>query len=793
MNAYCELYIYKNSQIQPQRNFKVDDIEDYLLTLDTYNRKVANVPVAIKGQFMKNQLKLTYKVVFEAGTLLSFSSQSDLSYETTFNYNYLKAVNVDTKATQTGNLRTAKAVYYFIVNKRWTSQNAIELELEMDVVNTMLKDIDTNSPFTKKSFIVRRHKNRWEKVSGQVNKYSPIIDYVSEGINPLLFKKRESTLYYKKEDGEVDTRSWYLIYRSQTTSEDSPIEIMACSDINIVLAQGMSGYSGTKDVAKELGDGTWFIAGNDGSGTPLHDNIGASVSFTSKEGSFTLTISSVSDCIIIGRKVILFGTLSANGFYISAVYKSGVFKNFRDVNFRRIYACRKATDYTLTGTYIVGHTIAEITFDFITSKPLDSSFITSYVSYTVCSIDEIDRTDPKLLKIVKLPYPPFKMEIVDNELLVPAGWEIRQAETSGGVVIFPEILLYSDSSLVNAFTTSFTPVSNVNSDYQPFEVFRNKTINDFGTAVLYDSSYETKLYHSDFYKQKLVYDSFSYDVNAELYKVSSVNASNCELEFSITATMNSKMMFRIKDITGYFSYKTEVGDIQDYSGLLYIARNNELPVFNSAYLNYIRTGYNYDIKTKNRQLTSNIIGGVLSTTGAVVSAVAGGPVGIAGAIGLGVGAVSMFSKAIISTAQAEQNITQKLKSSEMEGLSVAGSDDVDLMSIYTNENKLKYVRYEVSANMKEAISNLFYYCGYVANYNDYPDSYISSRMWFNFVQFDPAYVNDYNYPQELVDKLSEKCREGITFLHHNQITINNETIAKYWDFEQVYENWEVLS
>ena len=794
MNAYCELYIYKNCQIQPQRNFKVDDIEDYLLTLDTYNRKVSNVPVAIKGQFMKNQLKLTYKVVFEQGTLLSFSSQSDLSYETTFNYNYLKAVNVDTKATQTGNLRTATPVYYFIVNKRWTSQNALELELEMDVVNTMLKDIDTNSPFTKKSFIVRRHKNRWEKVSGQVNKYSPIIDYVSEGINPLLFKKRECPLYYQKQSGDVDARSWYLIYRSQTTSENSPIEIMCCSDTDFITAQGINGYNGTKDIKKDLGSAKgWIILGSDGTGNPLHNNVGASITIKDKNGaSHTLEITSTNTCVVLGTKDIYYGTISSDGLYVEKTYKMGLFKNFRDVDFRKVYAVR-LDPVSPPSAFNQGDTIHWFTSSYITDLPLDTSFITAYTSYTICSIDDIDRTDPKLLKIVKLPYPPFDMEIVDNEIIIPAGWEIRQAETEGGEIVFPEILLYSDSSLVNAFSTSFTPTSNYLTDFQPFEVFRNKTINDFGTAVLYDSSYETKLYHSDFYKQKLVYDSFTYDVNAELYKVSSVNSLNCELEFSITATMNSKMMFRIKGITNFSSYKSEVGDIQDYSGLLYIARNNELPVFNSAYLNYIRTGYNYDIKTKNRQLTSNIIGGVLSTTGAVVSAVAGGPVGIAGAIGLGVGAVSMFSKAIVSTAQAEQNIVQKLKSSEMQGLSVAGSDDVDLMSIYTDENKLKYVRYEVSANMKEAISNLFYYCGYVANYNDYPDSYISSRMWFNFVQFDPAYVNDYNYPQELVDKLSEKCREGITFLHHNQITINNETIAKYWDFNQVYENWEVLS
>ena len=776
MNGYCEISIYYDCKILPNKNFKVDDLSSYLNTLTMWGGE------PIHCQEMKHQLKHTYKVVL---------GERFLSFDDFSNLNYLKAQNF-TKLTPSSTLTLAK-VYYFIVGKKWLAQNCIELELEMDVINTMIDNtLNSGDPklnLSTKSYILREHKNRWEKVG---TNYRPLIDYMSEGINPLLFKKGETTYYYQKDGDYPDDRSFYLIYRSHSIDENSPIDIMCCSDYEIDTAQGIVGYSGTKDVKKVLGTDTWFIYGADGQGGQT--NVGASISFTDKDGSHTLTINNSDQCIAISKSLIIFGTASANGLTTISAYSSGVFKNFRDVDFRRIYACRRTTAQLYY--YAPEQTNPTFTSTYILNCQLDTSFDTTYQNFTICAIDDIDRTDPKLLKIVKLPYPPFKFNVVNHELIIPSGWEVRQAEVNAQQeVIFPAILLYSDSSLVNAFSIEFTPeyINQLYEPYQnPFTILSQRTISYFGNlGALRDSNMETKLLHSDFLKQKLVYDSFSYEIKGETLDLSVVDNSSCTLEFSITATMNSKMMFRIKDLISFNAYKSEVGDTQDYSGLLYIARNNELPVFNSAYLNYIRTGYNYDIKTKNRQLTSNIIGGVLSTAGAIASAVAGGPgIGMVGAIGLGIGAVSQFTKAIISTAQSEQNIAQKLKSTEMEGLSVAGSDDVDLMSIYTDSNKLKYVRYQVSDRMRNAIADLFHYCGYVANIYDNPLDRVNTRKWFNFVQCEPIYAYTQNFTQELIDKLTEKFNEGITFLHCNTLYVQH-TAVKTWDFEQQYENWEV--
>ena len=40
----------------------------------------------------------------------------------------------------------------------------------------------------------------------------------------------------------------------------------------------------------------------------------------------------------------------------------------------------------------------------------------------------------------------------------------------------------------------------------------------------------------------------------------------------------------------------------DYEDYLLVSRNNEETIFSNDYLNYIRTGYNYDKKARDREI-----------------------------------------------------------------------------------------------------------------------------------------------------------------------------------------------
>ena len=316
----------------------------------------------------------------------------------------------------------------------------------------------------------------------------------------------------------------------------------------------------------------------------------------------------------------------------------------------------------------------------------------------------------------------------------------------------------------------------------PFEIAGNQTI-DMTKRIARNINYETKLLHSDYFIQKFVYDSFSFNYALEYLDTTDLTGQSLYVNFDVSLTMSSKFMF---DQTAYKSF-LEI-DTQDYSGIVYVARNNELPIFNSEYINYIKAGYNYDIKTRNRQLNTSLVSGLLQLGGAIVSAVAGGPIGVAGAVGLGISAVSTFIKTATNTAQADQNIAQKLKQTELQAVSVNGADDVDLMTEYTYDNKAKIVVYEISERMKKCMFDLFHYFGYIANYQGIPNT--TSRKCFNFIQADIVFATTTNFTKEIADEIVSKYKEGITFIHHYSL-YDGDIAVSGWDLEQQYENWEV--
>ena len=806
MNAYCELFIYQNCKILKNKNFKVDNISDYLSTLETLNKTDAqtNLPVAIQGQFMKHQLKLVYNIELKQTTLenVPVCGQDLLDYHEDYNYNYLCAINKDTNGN---NVMAFRKVYYFITGKKWVGENSIQLELEMDVINSLIDNYggsEEHLELSDKTMILRQHKDRWGKMSSEytADDYYPKIDFYSENILPLLYKTKEVSLFDKIRDASgtypdvYDEDSYYLVFRAQSTNENSPIDVLMCSDTQMVVSYGATGYSGDVSLSSILDRGydTFIIYGNDSFNG--HNNVGASITFdfTNEDGeteSITLTINSTSEAIYWNDKIIAKGTLGTTSFTYSVRYRYRNLgnKHFKSAFINHIYCAKElykgSTNVDTFEQYLGQDTLTNATI--LTDLQVSGTFVLS-------SISEIDRTDPLLLKIIKLPYRYASFRINTTTDIIerlPLGWAVKEISSVG------TFLSYIDKDLTKCFSCSLTLESKDMTNVLSPLKYKNIT---YLPTTLKSDEFETKLLHSDFYLGRYIYDSYTYDLHYENYKFDGEISRDWprNVRFYVSATMNSKFMFRFNylDFAGGEEPFSADGygnviDFQNYTNVLYVARNNELPLFNSAYLNYIRTGYNYDVKTKNRQLASNIVGGVLSTAGAIVSAVGGGPLGMAGAVALGIGATQKFTSAIFQNAQAEQNIAQKLKTNEMQGLSVLGSDDVDLMSEYTNGNKLKFAIFEVSSKMRKCLFDLFYYCGYIANYRGIPET--SSRIWFNFVQADAIFSNEQNFSQELVEELRKKYLDGITYLHKVSVPTTSGSVIS-WDFEQRYENYEIF-
>jgi len=100
-------------------------------------------------------------------------AQYNLQFDSNYNYNYCYI-----SRSQGSSFSANDGAYYFIKSMKWKSTEAIELELEMDVLNTFGYDSDYN--VTDKTLVKRQHKNRFELAEQTYTKtYIPDCEYTT--------------------------------------------------------------------------------------------------------------------------------------------------------------------------------------------------------------------------------------------------------------------------------------------------------------------------------------------------------------------------------------------------------------------------------------------------------------------------------------------------------------------------------------------------------------------------------------------------------------------------------------
>lgn len=385
---------------------------------------------------------------------------------------------------------------------------------------------------------------------------------------------------------------------------------------------------------------------------------------------------------------------------------------------------------------------------------------------TILPLSSIDRTDPRNIKLIKLPYSPSDIS-VDN---------------SGIVTLSSEWSFDSNANLIKLISPDTPFIHKVRprtsmSIWTPLYV----SLRYCTRSTLRDKKFESKLFHSDFLNEKFVYDSFSKNMDLERIDSTALTIANPDygyFEFTFVTSRNvvSKFLF---DLTQYASH---VEETQDYNHVVCVARNNEEALYNSQYLNYLRTGYNYDLKTKERTELSAGVGIGLNVAALMASIglsfIPGAQgIGLASAVASGFGLAGQLVNYAKTTAQNDQNIAQKLQEAQMQGVSVQNADDVDLLDYYS-QNKAMLCEYKVSDEMENALFNLFHYCGYKTDLQKVPDK--STRWWFNFVQADLVFVDTANLNSDIEEDLKTRFKDGVTFLHYRGS----------FDFNQEKENWE---
>lgn len=283
---------------------------------------------------------------------------------------------------------------------------------------------------------------------------------------------------------------------------------------------------------------------------------------------------------------------------------------------------------------------------------------------------------------------------------------------------------------------------------------------------------DTKLYHSDFYTEAFVYDSFIWSYNHE----------DCSYKAKIPS-MNIRFIANVAPVSR-FAFKFEPVDFtlktKETNNVLDCSRNNEAYIGTSDYLNYLRNGFNYDVKSKALGVASSLASGLTRTA---VGVATGGAVG--GAVGL----ASSTINTLASLADAGNSIGAKMSALQAKAINVSGGDSLSVLQDST-ENKLHHVSFKPNDDIKSRLNDLFYYYGYRTELQKQPKT--SSRRLFNYIQADPRFSQDYysqvRPPLWLETDFTSIIKAGITRFH--RASEGTETRQGY-DLDYYYENWEV--
>lgn len=795
---YSNLVLYKDCKILSDRRFIVEGIESYLLQLTSL--LVSNF------QYLRNNIDLSIKI---------HKNEDFCEILATNNYNYLKV-------SQEG-----CNYYYFVVKKTQVATETIALDLRMDVLNTFTPD--NQFSFSNLTKVTREHKDRYTSniiatdcqtdmieegedtirynlttnfIDGDYTRFkisnivlhdeqgnpSPLlytylilpvripgggtnvyvvfnlnnyaqerlyftfeaefltlrrkVDLYSEGINPKL---------YKKEIGRItaeDDVSWYLIYKNSTDQEKTPVDVFLAPSIPIDVISNEGGELSASDLTA----GKTYLISSPYNGysyetkVMLADDSSYETSFENNgrdSNYFCIALTKDDTRIKVEYLIYRKRDNSWSHSVISTSYSASVvILQNSDVLYWYVNA-------TLPNQVIANPDILE-------EYNLTSSAI------TLKSISSLDKTDSKLIKVIALPYLPNNYQYDENnKLIIDSIWDY---DSASGFLKLSSL----DSVFENKMTTTYKdPV------YEALYDTSKIPLSLSGSRL---SFLDPKLYHSDYYLPKFVYDSFSFAFNIEKIGSQEYESEYFEFTFKMTSTIRSRFLFAFPNYQP--EYSTE-----DYDNILNVNRNNEAVIYNSAYLTYLRTGYNIDVKAKERTQSTAILGGVLTTVGAIAGmgfGFATGPaMGVKSVISGGSSIASSIVSSINTIAQSEENLERKIATLKAQAISVEGSDDLDLLEYYSG-NRAKLVLYKVSERVQTALNDLFYYTGYISDETKIPE--LDTRYWFNYLACELRIEStSSNIPDLCQDELKNLYSQGVIFLHKNNTN---------WDFELSKENWE---
>lgn len=732
------IYLY-NVKFQDSENFQFDN-DSVENVLETYLAKLQPLIFA-NYQYIKdcNQLYLTIKLKIE-------DAQNAITNIDFLNYNYcnLKINSVNH--------------YYFIIGRKWISQNCIQLDLKNDVLN----NYKFNESFKLNIFktrVNREMQTRLEIVASDPTTkkftFRRLFSIMKEGLNPKLYRVNDNILV--DPIATLDSL-YYLVYIANVTEDTqdlskAPVDCYLASKDGARILMPISGRLITKEWMQE---GVYYYLINRGdSGRYIYNytttsGTAGTIDNTTQTKPFTL--------IYLNNGSI---TAKVMEYSYNPTYFKGYSQEIKNISSISI---PNESQY-----YIRRTTIATDYFEIWNTNADLEQFIFSSTNVEI-TIQDIHKnpnfslSDSRIVKVIEIPYFPTPVGVNEQ------GQAFEDTLTPQWSYDTP---------------TGFLKRNNIEEDTEREIVFNYEGYNDIHFFSEYLSSNkdrtlrnierESKLFTSEFYYKKLSYDSFSFIYEIEnnnriSYNSDDLESNNLILTYKVTSTINSKFLFEINSVD--YLYANE-----DYYNFIIVARNNEKTIYNNSYITYLKTGYNYDVKARDRNNALTIASFANNAVSNVVR-FASRPLESAFSSTFNIG--SNIVNTIATIENNNDSFNRKQAEMQAQSTSVYGADDLDLMNYYS-KGLLHQLEYRCIDEVRNLASDLFYFTGYTANKFGIPN--LNNRAFFDFYSIDPVYSSVTGLNTDVLNELTAKMKEGVTRIH-------SLFIQEHDNFIFNFENWE---
>ena len=391
----------------------------------------------------------------------------------------------------------------------------------------------------------------------------------------------------------------------------------------------------------------------------------------------------------------------------------------------------------------------------------------------VFDIKNFDTKLDNIIKIIKLNYLPFRLDIVeedDDDMVISTVDDMKVLPTNRYVQLVP-LSYRKDGNNLKRYhallieTYRHIPYTDNTRRYQIGEIklpLLSHIVNINDNASM---SFEPKLDTRE----------FTYHV------ISSSKSENLTLYYE---NFNDDVKLYLNNSLDVWTYDevvvTNYGN-DDVFNNLRTKLNNELMLSNDAYLNYMKNNREQIQTTQNVNATKTAIGvaSILAGSAFISSSVFTG----GGGLGMGLG---LIAGGLGSTVSGVGNIvSESAKQYDYKNRLDETKSSANTLMIDIAEGKDKYylTKYKIHDKYKERVYQLLMKQGYLVN--EYRKPNLTSRYYYNYIQCSYVEINPQAIPQDAVRRIIENIYlNGTTIWHYR-----NPNTFRLIDYS--FENWEM--